>query len=159
MWTLQNWEKQYSPGVNCRSGLRLRFDEEVNAEVRRSFKEFAAWMRKEYYFPMRIPAYIKSYKKIKAMNGEMVYGTFFRPYDPLVEPYIRIAAGDFEDLVIKWGDKDAALGSILSCLAHELTHYFQWLNSLNLTEVGEERQATQYSKFIMHEYVETRDYL
>ena len=87
------------------------------------------------------------------MDGSFSYGTFFRPFNYSDEPYIRIAVGDFNDLVLKWGKQDAEY-AIFACLAHELTHYFQWINDLKLTEIGEERQATRYQKFIMYEYVE-----
>lgn len=44
--------------------------------------------------------------------------------------------------------------SILGTLAHELTHYFQYINQLELTRIGEERQATVYSDYILSDYDE-----
>lgn len=158
IWTLQKWKKYYIPNQHCRSGLRLRFDKNVDFEVKRACKAFAKWMRTEYYFPIRIPVYIKASKKIKASDGELVVGTFFQPYDRYCEPYIRIAAGDYSDLLERWRNKDNVLASILTSIAHELTHYFQWINDLKLTEIGEERQATAYSYFILDEYKETREH-
>ena len=70
---------------------------------------------------------------------------FFAPYDKYVEPYIKIAVGDYEKLKKKWG-KDDALETYLLCIAHELSHYYQWINELKLTSMGEERQATIYQK-------------
>ena len=55
--------------------------------------------------------------------------------DYTVEPYIRVAAGDYLDLCDKWG-KDSALTAILLTIGHELTHYFQWINALELTPIG-----------------------
>jgi len=52
--------------------------------------------------------------------------------------------------------RDNALASILMSIAHELTHYFQWINNLPLTLMGEERQATIYARYIIDEYAETR---
>lgn len=43
-------------------------------------------------------------------------------------------------------------------MEHELTHYFQWVNSLNLTPIGQERQATKYARYIMDEYAATREH-
>lgn len=54
--------------------------------------------------------------------------------------------------------KDRALTSILLTFAHELTHYFQWINALHLTQVGAERQATVYARSILDEYAETREH-
>jgi len=87
----------------------------------------------------------------------MVYGTFFSPYDKNVEPYARISAGDYVDLLNEIG-KDDALASILCSIAHELTHYFQWINDIQLTSRGEERQATIYAGYILDEYAETREH-
>lgn len=51
-----------------------------------------------------------------------------------------------------------ALAATLSTIAHELTHYFQWINSLQLTPIGEERQAARYAGYILDEYAETREH-
>ncbi|MCL2670548.1 MAG: hypothetical protein FWF10_00740 [Clostridiales bacterium] len=50
------------------------------------------------------------------------------------------------------------MASYLFSLAHELTHYFQWINGIQLTEIGEERQATCYANWILDEYAETREH-
>ena len=140
-----------------RTGLRLKLDSNLDPEVGRACKEFAQWIRKEYYFPIRVAVYIKNSIYIKAADGDKVFGTFFRPDDYAVEPYARVAAGDYLRMFNDWG-KDSALTAILKTIAHELTHYFQWINHLNLTLIGEERQATRYSRFILDEYAETRDH-
>jgi hypothetical protein len=74
----------------------------------------------------------------------------------MVEPYVRIATGDYQMLLKKWG-KDNALNAILKCIAHKLTHYFQWINELKLTDIGTERQANQYSRLILDEYFNVRE--
>ena len=87
-----------------------------------------------------------------------MYGTFWSMYDDYnIEPHIRVAAGDYTDLCHKWG-KDSALTAILSTIVHELTHYFQWINALKLTPIGQERQATNYARYILDEYAETREH-
>lgn len=156
IWTIEKWikylnydEKQY------RTGLRLKFDKDVNSEVKRACKEFCKWLRTEYYFPVRIPVYIKSSEKIKAQDGDLVSGTFLGPFNLNEEPYIRISTGDYEKLLEKRG-KNNALAAILTSIAHELTHYFQWINGIKLTERGEERQATIYARFILDDYKDTR---
>lgn len=158
IWTIEKWKKFYSLNEKKhRIGLRLKFENDVNLEVKEALKNFANWLRKEYYFPIRIPVYVKSKKRIQAKDGDLVCGTFFWPSDKKVEPYIRIATGDYDELKIKRG-RDDALASILMSMAHELTHYFQWVNDLQLTEIGEERQATKYSHYILDEYAETREH-
>ena len=156
VWKTKKWYEYYR-FHHCRSGLRIRYEKNVNSEVKRAINEFVCWLRNEYVFPKRINMYVKEKRRIKAMNGENVCGTFFRPTDRNEEPYIKIATGDYLELFDKWG-KDDALASILTAIAHELTHYFQWLNDLNLTFIGEERQATNYSHKILYDYAETRDH-
>lgn len=158
IWTIDNWEKYYNPcDKNHRTGLRLKFDKNVNEEVKRSCKEFCKWVRCNYYFPIRVPVYIKSAAKIKALDGEYVSATFFQPIDKFDEPYIRISTGDYEDMLKKRG-QDNALAAILRSISHELTHYFQWINDIRLTEIGYERQATSYADFILDEYADTREH-
>lgn len=156
IWKCNNWQKIYE-NYEIRSGLRLKFDKNVDSEVRRACKEFCEWLRLEYKFPMRIPIYVKSSLKIKAMDGEMVYGTFFGPYNILDEPYIKVAVGDYQKLLLNDG-KDNALASYLGVIAHELTHYFQWLNQVKLTDIGEERQASRYCDKILEDYAKTREH-
>ena len=96
--------------------------------------------------------------KIKVKDGEMVSAICFIPYEMKYEPYIRISAGDYNDMLEKWG-KDNALAAILNSIAHELTHYYQWINGLELTDIGAERQATVHARHILSEYIETREHL
>ena len=157
IWTIEDWKNHINMERDGhRTGLRLRIDREVDPEVRRACKDFAKWLRKEYFFPMRIPVYIKDNPYIVAKDGEHVYGTFLGPFDYTVEPYIRIATGDYHERCLSWG-KNSALTAILLSIAHELTHYFQWANKLQLTAIGEERQATRYARYILDEYSATRD--
>lgn len=159
IWTIDDWEKNIDlTREGHRTGLRLRFDKDIDSEVRRACKEFAVFLRREYFFPIRVVVYIKNVKKLTAMDGDKVYGTFWSMYDDYnIEPHIRVAAGDYTDLCHKWG-KDSALTAILSTIAHELTHYFQWINALKLTPIGQERQATNYARYILDEYAETREH-
>ena len=67
------------------------------------------------------------------------------------------AGADYADLADLHG-RDNALAAILSSLAHELTHYYQWINVLPLTDRGRERQASIYARRILDEYAETREH-
>ena len=105
IWTIENWKENVQlTGKNHRTGLRVRFDKDIDNEVRRSCKEFAVFLRKGYFFPIRVVVYIKNSPQIVAMDGDKVAGTFWRIKDDYtVEPYIRIAAGAYMDLCNKWG--------------------------------------------------------
>lgn len=156
IWTIDKWKKHYYDG-NVRRGMRLKFDNGIDGEVRRSCKDFCQWLRTRYYFPIRVPIYIKNSSKIRTFDNDLAYGTFFEPKDHYMEPYIRVAAGDYEELLKHYG-KDNALAAILLTIAHELTHYFQWINDINLTEIGMERQATSYAQYILEEYKGIREH-
>ncbi|BCJ93592.1 hypothetical protein acsn021_11610 [Anaerocolumna cellulosilytica] len=140
-----------------RTGLRFRFQREVNCNVKRACKDFGNWLRKEYEFPIRVVIYFKSTPYIKAMDGDYVSATFFEPFDKLVKPYIRVATGDYEEMLSEWGE-DNALAAILGSVAHELTHYFQWINDSTLMNMGMERQANNYRKKIIKAYAKTREH-
>lgn len=157
IWNKTDWKVFYGNEIK-RSGLRVRFDSGVDDEVKRACKEFISWLRLQYVFPKRVRLYIKMDRRVKCKySQEIACGVFFRPANRDVEPYIRIATGDYTELVQKYG-VDNALATILWSIAHELTHYFQWLNDLDLTFIGEERQATNYANKIIDEYAQTREH-
>ena len=143
IWENSKWQLYYATKP-CRKGLRVHYEKGVEPEVKRAIRDCIKWLRSEYVFPKRVNLYVKSAERIKAQNGDRVCGTFFRPADRDAEPFIKIATGDYLNLLSEIG-KDDALASILHTIFHELTHYFQWLNDLNLTYIGEERQATNYA--------------
>ena len=86
-------------------------------------------------------------------DGDLVYGTFFEPISHDIEPYIRIAAGNFHEMSCSWGYENA-LFAILSDIAHELTHYYQWINDVQYTQERKERQAKYYAKRIINMYAD-----
>lgn len=155
VWKSRKWTTLLTS--NYRSGVRLRCDKDVNIEVKNACKAFLQWVRKEYSFPLRVNIYVKNVDFIRAQDGDLVYGTFFRPYEYTVEPYIKIAVGDYLSEKNELG-RDDALASIICLLSHELTHYFQYINNEVLTPSGEERQASYYSVKILRQYATTREH-
>lgn len=105
IWTIENWEININlHEQGHQTSLRIRFDKDIDSEVRKSCKEFVSFLRKEYFFPLRVVIYVKNVKKLIAMDGDKVYGTFWSMNDDYsVEPHIRVAAGDYNDLCNKWG--------------------------------------------------------
>ncbi len=63
-------------------------------------------------FPIRIPIYLKDTEAIRTMDGELVSATFFQPDKRTDEPYIRVATGDYSEMLSCRG-KDNALAAIL----------------------------------------------
>ena len=154
IWISKEWMNNQNiciPGR--RTGLRLRIDKNVHPEVKAAYKQLANWIRERFLFPIRVPAYIKCSERIKARDGEYCVALFFRPDDYSVEPYIRIATGDYKKLEKTKGALQAKI-AILLPLFHELTHYFQWINSVEKTKLGEEQQAIRYAHNLMEEYLD-----
>ena len=58
IWKCDRWKEIYH-GYEIRSGLRLRFEEGVDIEVKNALKDFAKYFRKEYIFPIRVPIYVR----------------------------------------------------------------------------------------------------
>jgi hypothetical protein len=144
----------YENNKEARTGIRIKSDPEVHSEVKRACIEFAKWLRKEFEFPIRVPVYLKKDKLIKnKISKEMVTATFFAPFDKNAEPYIRVATGDYEDMLKQTG-KDEALANILSSICHELGHYYQWIDGLEF----DEEEAENNSDYMLSLYSKTRDH-
>lgn len=151
-WKSKEWMDFYSNKPFVRNALRMHYGKEIDRKVKLFFYDFSKWLRKNYAFPIRVNVYVKNSCYIKSIDGEHISATFFGPFDRLVEPYIKIAVGDYYDLIKKY-DEFNALCSCIASLAHELTHYFQWINDFRLTQDQEERQAKNYAKKIVYAYL------
>ncbi|MCY9141302.1 hypothetical protein [Peribacillus frigoritolerans] len=140
-----------------RQGLRIRSEPGVHPEVRRACLEFGQWLRKEFEFPIRVVIYLKNDYRIKSqVDKELVTGTFFGPFDKAEEPYIRIATGDYLELLEEIGQDDA-LATILGTFAHELGHYYQWIDD-ELDDEEAEEGAENNKEYMLDLYAQTRDH-
>ena len=122
-----------------RSGLRI-IGRRGDAEVAAALIRFARWLRANYEFPIRVPVYLHSTPTITTFDGRVVSASFFAPFHRNVEPYIRIATGDYRELKKERG-RDNALASYLVSLGHEVAHYRQWLATGGTWERGVVREA------------------
>lgn len=127
-----------------RTGLRIR-GQRGNPVVRRAFIKFARWARKEFEFPTRVPVYLGKGETIRSISGKRVSATFFGPYSRKVEPYIRVATGDYPKLRSRMGSYQA-LAVTLHSLCHELVHYEQWRRGRPVSERGVEVRASRILK-------------
>ena len=63
----------------------------------------------------------------------------------------------FRFMWYKWG-KDSALTAI-SCFSIGMNIKIKkWINALELTPIGMERQATKYARYVLDDYAETREH-
>lgn len=127
-----------------RCGLYVRFDKGIDVNVRKHCILFIRWVRLQYRFPQRVMLYVKKNDRIKnSQTDECVTATFFAPDNLSVEPYARVAAG-----ISSMNEYPAVLCSI----AHELTHYFQWIKGFPL----DENQASKKAVSITRKYLQIR---
>lgn len=161
-WKNRQWHEFYDNHQAAQTGLRLHFQQGINSVLRSVFLNFAGWLRINYPFPVRINIYIKNALSIKAMDGELVSATFFGPDHLLKFPYVKIAAGDHGSISGSSGEfgEFNAICDRISSLAHELTHYFQWINGMDeyMSDRQSERQARYYQKTIVYDYLDDRGY-
>ena len=126
---------------------------DVHPEVRRAVLEFAKWVRRNSDFPVRVPIYLSAREMLVTREKKLAPASFFAPTEKSVEPYIRIATGDFLKRRRIHG-RDNALASILCSIAHELVHYNQWLNDHEFREREADKIARRmlrsYSKEVLH---------
>ena len=156
-WKCKEWQEFYCDKLFIRSSLRMPYCKEIDGKLKLFFNDFSKWLRKNYIFPIRVNVYLKSTCYIRAVDGENVSATFWGPFDRTAEPYIKIAAGDYNKLKTRYDEFNALCSSIAS-LAHELTHYFQWINDWDLTPEQEERQAEYYAEKIVYAYLDECGY-
>ena len=123
------WAKPQRSG-----GLRI-CGHRGHPEVRAVFIRFAKWLRTFESYPVRLPVYLSSHRRLKTIDNQVVTASFFAPFDAKVEPYIRVATGDYPEMLLQHG-RDNALSAYLHSLAHELVHYRQWIETGHTTERG-----------------------
>jgi len=120
--------------VRKRCGIRV-CGARGNPEVRVAIISFATWLRRRYAFPIRVPVYLLPGQTVLTVHGERVSASFFAPWNRRVEPYIRIATGDYPRMKRRWGRRAALLSHLIS-LAHELLHYQEWVATNTVSERG-----------------------
>jgi len=122
-----------------RAGLRI-VGRRGHPQVRAALVRYASWLRLRFAFPIRVPVYLLPGETVVTMHGEHVAASIFLPWDRHVEPYIRIATGDYPALRRKVG-RDRALAAFLSSLTHEILHYRQWVETGRSTERGVDAES------------------
>jgi hypothetical protein len=136
-----------------RAGLRIR-GERGNPVVRRAILRFAVYLRANYEFPVRLPVYLSPRDRVIAMDGLEAVGSFFAPWSPDEEPYIRLATGDYLFFRRTCDSRDDALAGYIGVLAHEMIHYQQWLETGETTERGVQLRA----RGVLRAYARTTDH-
>jgi hypothetical protein len=88
-----------------------------------------------------VPVYLSPREQIRTIHGQLGSASFFAPWDRDIEPYIKIATGDYIQLSRKRG-RDDALAAFIVSMSHEVIHYQHWVATGGIREHGVARQAT-----------------
>lgn len=147
MW-IKKEEKQNYNDSSIR-GLRVYFYEGVTLEEKSVCTEFCNWLRKRYWFPIRIKLYFIPQKKFRSIDdGHFYYGIFYsnEEYKTKRYPCICVAAR------IK-NERDKF--ELYFTVVHELTHYFQWyfFKDEKLSSRSLEIEANKWSKYLISEFL------
>ena len=144
MWINIIYKEKYQDSK--KRGLRLRFEKSVDLDIRNQCISFCQWLRKNYYFPIRI--YIYLYDNIYFINkverGGKTCGLFFDGNELTKKlPRIWIAVR-----------QKAGIEGVLLTIAHELTHYYQWyfLETEERSSRSLEIEANRWAYFLLQEY-------
>jgi len=121
------------PKKQSRDGLRIH-GSRGHPVVRKALIRFAAWLRLQFAFPVRLPVYLLARPYVLSPSGKCS-ATFFAPDSRTDEPYIRIATGGYDVLRSK-RKQDDVLASFIKSFAHELVHYQQWIATGDVWERG-----------------------
>ncbi len=134
-------------------GIYLRFAKGVDEELKKKIQAFCRWVRKNYVFPIKLNVFISDASYVlNSQTGEKVSATIFLPYDRS-SPLVRISTGNyFKD--IEEIDLFSADCNVLASIAHELTHYFQWIKDDTQNAELNEKQAQNKAKRIVYKYID-----
>jgi hypothetical protein len=130
-----------------KSGLFFRFDPFVQPQVKQCILSFGKWLRKNTEFPKKMIVYIKNNTVLQSTSGAS-QGIFYAPYDKNRYPHIKIAVGDFEQEVSRYGSA-SVLKSNLNTIAHEIVHYQQWIQNTPFKE----REAISKGENLLNQFI------
>jgi len=134
-----------------RRGLRIH-GTRGSEEVRSAFIRYAKWLRRKYDFPIRVAVYLSPRALLTTMDGGKAVASFFAPFSRTVEPYIRVATGDYLAVKLEHG-RYSALASFLASLSHEGVHYQRWIRTGGTSE----RCVTAKAFRMVNRYLATVD--
>lgn len=142
MWIEIADRRDYSNSSNLH-GLRIRVDKGIDELVRKEVLRFGCWLRKRYYFPIRINLHLFDENKFYSRDSKKTaIGLFFETDEKKRKfPVIWIAA-----------KQTCGLRGIILTIAHELTHYFQWhFRQFDRSNRSLEIEANRWAYYIVDE--------
>ncbi len=150
MWIEINEREQYN---DCNTtGLRLKFYGGITESERRECKLFCDWLRKKFWFPIRVYLLFVHTKKFKDPDdGHLYYGIFYSNDESKRKVYPRICiAAEF--------DSEEEKEETFLSVAHELTHYYQWYFLEDEKKSGRslEIMANKWARYVVGTYLDEK---
>ena len=152
-WIDRKYKNKYMDSAKA-SGIRYKFYDYGNvfdATAMEDIKKFIVFLRKNYYFPIRLNILFCNTTAFKHhIDKHKYYGAFYSMDDEKrkVYPRISIAANV---------SGSNCLQDVLFSLAHEITHYYQWylLEEDQRSDRSLEIEANKWAKYILNLYLES----
>lgn len=154
-------EKQYR--ADClaytakATGMRITYDEGLDPELIKKTDELIAYLRKRYFFPVRINIAVTNHRGYASPeDGHKYYGIFYHNVDVCpkrkIYPRIAVAGAIWKHLTIE---------DVLFTLLHELTHYFQWFfdEEKYRSDRRLEREANLWANSILYYFNKPKEVL
>lgn len=159
MWIRLNEKTEYNDSK--KNGLRLRFYNGVDIEVRQASKYFCKWLRTFYWFPIRCNVHFFNIPYVKAYDGSKCSALFSYLENDIKTtvkelPKILVATGYYAKQ-IKKREKKVVIFNIFDSIVHELTHYYQWyfmqFDEKSRIDRSFEREAKKWSNYVLSNYI------
>lgn len=130
MWIEKKDKNEYCD--SRKKGLRLVFRSVADDRFKAKILSFAKWLRRRYWFPIRVEIRFISNEEIYINESKSVVALFNYQIDwdnvtaeEKVCPLIYIATGKYQKQLKKHGFEETIYNYIFS-IVHELTHFYQW---------------------------------
>lgn len=145
-WIEKQFKNEYLNSAK-ENGIRCVFSTGFDELTKKEIKQFIEFIRSNYYFPIRIKITFSNEPYfVSDVDGHKYYGIFYDgDEDKKIYPKIYIAGKQTEKNPID---------DILFCIAHELTHYYQWyfIEDIKRTDRSLEIEANKWAKYILYRY-------
>lgn len=129
--------------------IKLYLQPSVKPLLAQKILAFLEWFEQEYEMPEKLNMTITGARHIINIEGQKVLGTCYCPNDRSKSMSIKIATGDFFEMLKKEG-KENAIYRIFHSILHELQHYYQFANDWALDEDEADEVATE----LLYRYIE-----
>ena len=149
-WIDKEYKSYYKDSAKA-SGIRYKYynyGEDFDKSTIEDIRKFIIFLRKNYYFPIRLNILFCDTHSFKHYADNHTYFGAFYSADyqkRKVYPRISIAARV---------TKNNSLKDVLFTLAHEITHYYQWyfLEDDKRTNRSLEIEANKWANYILDVY-------